>query len=126
MNVLPRSSPVRYKAGVGTNLITVKDAAETIQMASGSVRRINPTDQFLGNAFKVNVLPASERIMIQAAQMLTGSMQLELRDPDGNILAKKELYQGSTIGQFETTTLYDGEYLLILYAGEASKNFLYG
>ncbi len=66
------------------------------------------------NDSKINVFPnpAKDFIAIQLNQLTKNNIDVELYDLTGRLLQKTVLYQGSTIVNFDTRTLYEGTYLI--------------
>lgn len=67
--------------------------------------------------------PSADLIMIQSNELLKNDLQVELSNVTGQIVAKKEFYQGSTICYFETTGLYNGTYFLTVIDKGTKKTF---
>jgi hypothetical protein len=61
--------------------------------------------------------------MIQSKELLTHDLKVELSNLTGQIVAKKDFYQGSTICYFETTGLYNGTYFLTVIDNGIKKSF---
>jgi len=63
---------------------------------------------------KINVFPnpAKDFIAIQLNQLTKNNIDVELYDLTGRLLQKTVLFQGSTIVNFDTRTLYEGTYLI--------------
>ncbi len=108
---------------VGTYLVTVTDANATTVTAFGSTIKLPEEDLFANNSFKIYKVPSSELIVVQAHEMLLNSLQVELLNEKGERLITKDFYQGSTICHIETTTLYNGEYSLVLTSNGEKKVF---
>ncbi|MFN8309323.1 MAG: YHYH protein [Chitinophagales bacterium] len=62
--------------------------------------------------------PASDVVAIQVGTLARKNLKLELYDITGTLVQRAVLYQGSTIGYFDTRTLYNGSYVVKIYAGE--------
>ena len=67
--------------------------------------------------------PSADLIIVQAKTMLEQSYTVELADLNGKIVLNKDFPQGSTICHFETDTLYNGVYFLIVRDGHSCKTF---
>lgn len=67
--------------------------------------------------------PSADLIMIQSKELLKNDLQVELSNVTGQVVAKKEFYQGSTICYFETTGLYNGTYFLTVSDKGTKKTF---
>ncbi|AEE53144.1 YHYH protein [Haliscomenobacter hydrossis] len=67
--------------------------------------------------------PSADLIILQAREMLKNTLQVELINQSGQVVAKKAFHQGSTILHFETDTFYNGVYFLTLRDGQAVKSF---
>jgi hypothetical protein len=74
-------------------------------------------------AIKIYPNPSADLIMIQSKELLSNDLQVELSNVTGQIVAKKEFYQGSTICYFETTGLYNGTYFLTVIDKGTKKTF---
>ena len=63
---------------------------------------------------KINVFPnpAKDFIAIQLNQLTKNNIDIELYDLTGRLIQKTVLFQGSTIVNFDTRTLYEGTYLI--------------
>jgi len=63
---------------------------------------------------KINVFPnpAKDFIAIQLNQLTKNNIDVELYDLTGRLIQKTVLFQGSTIVNFDTRTLYEGTYLI--------------
>jgi YHYH protein/Secretion system C-terminal sorting domain len=67
--------------------------------------------------------PSADLIILQADEMLKKTLNVELSTINGQIVAKKDFNQGSTIFHLETDTFYNGTYLLSLNDGQTVKTF---
>jgi hypothetical protein len=56
--------------------------------------------------------PAKDFIAIQLNQLTKNNLDIELYDLTGKLIQKTVLFQGSTIVNFDTRTLYEGTYLI--------------
>jgi hypothetical protein len=65
--------------------------------------------------------PASDMVLIQADGLLKYDLNLELIDISGKVLMQTTLLKGSTIGYFDTQTLYNGIYFIKLKNGKLSS-----
>lgn len=63
---------------------------------------------------KVNIYPnpAGDLIAIQIKDLLQEDLTVELFDVMGKLIDKSTIFQGSTIGFFDTRTIYDGQYFV--------------
>ncbi len=66
------------------------------------------------DALKINVFPnpANDFVAIQLNHLTKNNLDIELYDLTGRLLQKTVLFQGSTIVNFDTRTLYEGNYLI--------------
>jgi hypothetical protein len=64
------------------------------------------------NSITVYKHPYSELIIVQVNDLLRENLNLELYDMTGKLIAKSQVYQGSTMGYFDTQRLYNGIYLV--------------
>ncbi len=67
--------------------------------------------------------PAADLIVIQKEGILKNDMQVVLTNQLGQVVLKKEFYQGSTICFLETSTIYDGNYILTVYDNGIKNSF---
>ncbi len=67
--------------------------------------------------------PSADLIMIQSKEMLKKNLVVELYNTNAQVVMKKDFYQGSTICHLETTTLYNGTYVVAVIDGETKKTF---
>jgi hypothetical protein len=70
-------------------------------------------DQVSG--IKILPNPASDLIVIQTNDILKNDMHVTLTNAKGQVVMRKDFYQGTTICFLETTTIYDGTYYLTVY-----------
>lgn len=99
----------------------VGSVTETTTTYTGSTGRINDITHNL----ELNVYPnpSSDLITIQAKTLLNNTLQVELSNTIGQVVMKKEFFQGSTICFLQTTTLYSGVYYLTVSDGTNKKTF---
>jgi hypothetical protein len=67
--------------------------------------------------------PSADLIVLQAAEMLKNTVQVELSNLSGQVVERKAFHQGSTILHLETDTYYNGTYILSIRDGQAVKSF---
>lgn len=67
-----------------------------------------------GLGIKVFPNPSADLIVLQTGDILKHDLQVTLTNMQGQIVLKKEFYQGATICFLETTTVYDGAYILTI------------
>ena len=60
--------------------------------------------------------PASDLVAIQVKNLVNQNLTVELFDVSGKKLNETTILQGSSIGYFDTSTLYEGVYLLKIYS----------
>ncbi|NBX79442.1 MAG: YHYH protein [Flavobacteriales bacterium] len=63
---------------------------------------------------KINVYPnpSNDILMVQISDLLKQDLELTLIDAAGRVVAKRTIFQGSTIAYFDVSTLYKGIYFL--------------
>jgi hypothetical protein len=63
---------------------------------------------------KINVYPnpSNDILMVQVSDLLKQDIELTLIDAAGRVVAKRTIFQGSTIAYFDVSTLYKGIYFL--------------
>jgi hypothetical protein len=62
--------------------------------------------------FTITAKPATDFIAVQANQLVSNTISLELLDIAGKVMMHKTILPGSTIAYFETQTLYSGVYIV--------------
>jgi len=67
--------------------------------------------------------PSSDLIMIQSKEMLKKNLTVELQRVNGQVVSRTDFIEGSTICHFETNTLYNGIYFVVVTDGESKKAF---
>jgi YHYH protein/Secretion system C-terminal sorting domain len=102
-----------------------------------SVTRINmiaePTTVYTGTTDLETILdkidikmypnPSADLIILQADEMLRTTLNVEMSNLNGQILARKDFNQGSTIFHLDTNTFYNGTYFLSVKDGITVKTF---
>ncbi len=79
----------------------------------------NSIDELLDESnFSVFPNPTSDLIMIQANKLISESFDVSLYDAQGKLIETKQFLQGSTIVFFESETLYNGVYVLVMNSGQ--------
>ncbi|NBR14235.1 MAG: T9SS C-terminal target domain-containing protein [Crocinitomicaceae bacterium] len=56
--------------------------------------------------------PSNDILMVQISDLLKQDLELTLIDAAGRVVAKRTIFQGSTIAYFDVSTLYKGIYFL--------------
>jgi len=106
-----------YPYVVGPTFYGVKSAAkvtsitETVSSYTPSSTGINSSEI---DESKINVFPnpANDFVAIQLNLLTKNNIDVALYDLTGRLIQKTVLFQGSTIVNFDTRTLYDGTYLI--------------
>jgi len=72
------------------------------------------------DALQVNILPnpASDLVAIQIANLAVENYTVSLIDLSGKLIDQTVLYQGSTIAHFDTRTVYQGVYFVVVSNGK--------
>ncbi len=72
------------------------------------------------NQLKVSVFPnpANDLLIIQAGNLLTNDLDVQLFDLSGKLVAKSKINKGSTIAFFDVKTVYEGTYVLKISNGD--------
>ena len=109
-------------SGIVTSInetVTVYEPDTTVQDTTIDVG-INNIDR---NDFDVNILPnpASDLVAIQLAKIADKDYEVSLIDLNGKVINETTLYQGSTIAHFDTKTVYQGIYFVIVRNGSAKS-----
>ncbi len=106
-----------YPYVVGPTFYGVKTAAKVTSITE-TVTTYTPSNTGINNSeideTKINVFPnpANDFIAIQLNHLTKNNLDIELYDLTGRLLQKTVLFQGSTIVNFDTRTLYEGTYLI--------------
>ncbi len=81
------------------------------------------TDALDDLKLKIFPNPAAELILIQSQTLLQNTLHLQLINAEGQVVRETGFGQGSTLGHFETESLYNGTYFLTATDGKNSKTF---
>jgi hypothetical protein len=99
--------------GVRTNAkVTAINESVTVYTPATGIK-----DQSLDLNVTVFPNPASDLVAVQLDNASQDNFDVKLFDINGKLVLKTILYQGSTIANFDTRTLYDGEYLIQITNG---------
>ena len=104
------------------NVTKVTSITETTTTYTGSATT-NLQSINLDAAINIYPNPSADIIMIQSKELLTHDLKVELSNLTGQVIAKKDFYQGTTICYFETTGLYNGTYFLTIIDNGIKKSF---
>jgi hypothetical protein len=104
------------------NVSKVTSITETTTTYTGSATT-NLQSINLDAAINIYPNPSADIIMIQSKELLSHDLKVELSNLTGQVVAKKDFYQGSTICYFETTGLYNGTYFLTIIDNGIKKSF---
>ncbi len=102
-----------------TKVATVNETTTTYNGPQASAA----TDALDGLKLKIFPNPAAELILIQSQTLLQNTLHLQLINAEGQVVRETDLEQGSTLGHFETESLYNGTYFLTATDGKNSKTF---
>ena len=102
------------------NVTRVNAITETTTVYNGSTAIETVLDEIGINMYPN---PSADLIILQANEMLEKTLIVELSTINGQIVAKKDFNQGSTIFHLETNTFYNGTYLLSVKDGKTVKTF---
>ncbi len=76
-----------------------------------------------GCGIKVFPNPTSDLIVVQIDDILKHDIQVSMSNLQGQVVLKKDFYQGTTICFLETTTIYDGTYVLTVNDNGEKKSY---
>lgn len=82
-----------------------------------TVTTYNPSTTELNEDIKIDKInvypnPSNDILMVQVSDLLKQDLELTLIDATGKVIAKRTIFQGSTIAYFDVSTLYKGIYFL--------------
>ncbi len=106
--------PTFYGVKTATKVTSITETVSTYTPSTTSINIVAPKD--LGMNVYPN--PASEFIAVQLNNLNSQNIEVELYDMLGKQIQKTIIYQGSTIGYFDTRTLYNGQYLIKVVSDE--------
>ncbi len=117
-----------YPYVVGPTFYGVKNVTKPTSISEATTTYTTASTTGIQNSsleMAINIYPnpSADLIMIQSKELLKNDLQVELSNVTGQIVAKKEFYQGSTICYFETTGLYNGTYFLTVIDNGTKKTF---
>jgi hypothetical protein len=95
----------------------VTTITETTTVYTPTVSGFNTTEL---ESMDINVFPnpASDLVAIQVGGLLKEDLQVSLYDMLGRNISTKSINKGQTIAYFDTQTLYEGNYLIVISSGE--------
>jgi hypothetical protein len=111
-----------YPYAVGPTFYGVKNATKVTSITE-SVSTYTPAPLGIAtNAIsnlQINIFPnpASDLLAIQIGKAMQNNINIALYDITGKLIKKDIIYQGSTIGYFDTETIYAGEYVIQITDG---------
>lgn len=112
-----------YPYAVGPTFYGNKTAAKVSNITE-AVSTYTPTDipaiTGINTEIRIYPNPTSELIAIQANNINRSDIAVSMYDINGRKVAATTLYQGSTIAYFDTRTLYEGVYTIVLQSGNTS------
>jgi hypothetical protein len=120
-----------YPYAVGPTFYGVRNATKVTSITE-SVTTYTPSPLSIHtsvfNSLQVNIFPnpASDLLAIQIGKAMQNNINIALYDITGKLIKKDIIYQGSTIGYFDTKTIYTGEYVIQITDGvnTISKNVM--
>ena len=117
-----------YPYVVGPTFYGVKNVTKPTSISEATTTYTTASTTGIQNSsleMAINIYPnpSADLIMIQSKELLKNDLQVELSNVTGQVVAKKEFYQGSTICYFETTGLYNGTYFLTVSDKGTKKTF---
>jgi hypothetical protein len=120
-----------YPYAVGPTFYGVRNATKVTSITE-SVSTYTPAPLGIAtNAIsnlQINIFPnpASDLLAIQIGKAMQNNINIALYDITGKLIKKDIIYQGSTIGYFDTKTIYTGEYVIQITDGvnTISKNVM--
>ncbi len=116
-----------YPYVVGPTFYGIKTASKVTSITETTTTYTNPTsgieNSLEQSAFSIYPNPSVDVIMIQSKKLLNNSLHVTLQNLNGQVVISKEFNQGSTICYLETTTLYNGLYMLTVTDGVNSKAY---
>jgi hypothetical protein len=104
------TSSVLQNLEAGTYLVTIKDANGLTQSVSESIRMVRNGENKSDELYKVTTAIEYELIVVQAQQLLSKNLMVNLLDSLNNIIMSKNVLAGSTICFMQTDQLYEGNY----------------
>lgn len=107
-----------FYGNVTTTTVTTIPAGTTTYNPALSVNGFDDST----NKITIAPNPASDFVAIQTP-MTTHDLKVDLIDALGKTVQSKTIPQGSTLGVFETDTLYNGVYFLKIISGGQTKTF---
>ncbi len=90
--------------------VKVTSITETVTTYNPSTTELNENSTI--NKINVYPNPSNDILMVQINDLLKQDIELTLIDPTGKVVAKRTIFQGSTIAYFDVSTLYKGIYFL--------------
>ena len=90
--------------------VKVTSITETVTTYNPSTTELNENSTI--NKINVYPNPSNDILMVQINDLLKQDLELTLIDPTGKVVAKRTIFQGSTIAYFDVSTLYKGIYFL--------------
>jgi hypothetical protein len=113
-----------YPYAVGPTFYGTKTAAKVTSITESTTQFTDVKESTLDN-ISMNVFPnpSSDLVLMQSGKMLPNTLQAELLDEKGNVVMKREFYQGTTICYFETANLANGNYFISVSDGKSKKTY---
>jgi hypothetical protein len=108
--------PTYYGTKVSSKVTSITEA--TTVYAPNGIEETNLASE----SISIFPNPASDLIAVQLKDILRNEVRLELFDATGKLVQNTSIYQGSTIGYFDTRTLYDGQYFVKISNGKSVKS----
>lgn len=112
-----------YPYVVGPTFYGVKNVTRVTSITEPTTMYTPTAVSDLLDQVNINVYPnpSSDLIMIQSKQMLKEGLQVELINSNGQVVLKTDFVQGSTLCHLETSTIYNGNYFVVITNGKEKK-----
>lgn len=95
----------------------VTTISEQVTEYTGAASGINEVSE--KNQFNIIPNPANDLVAIQLLGLANSDIQIELLDLTGRKIQTSTIFQGSTIAYFDTSKLYNGEYIIKIATGDS-------
>lgn len=101
-------------------IVKVTTITEPVTEYTGNPNSLNNT---LKDNLNVAVYPnpANDLVAVQINHMAELDYMVEMNDMSGKLIAKTQIFKGSTIAYFNTSTMYSGIYLIKISNGTNSQ-----
>lgn len=106
-----------FYGNVTASKVTSISEAVTTYVSDASVWENNSMQ------FEIFPNPSADVIVVQSSGLHAENIVAELIDPNGKVVQKQIIYQGSTLCYFNVSTLYSGTYFIKLNSGNQSTGY---